>query len=58
MMNNNQLFDIAERDEEEEIKEGDVEEGRSLNLNLIMKNSQMQIPGNPGNKQIEKISGN
>ena len=58
MMNNNQLFDIAERDEEEEIKEGDVEEGRNLNLNLIRKNSQMQIPENPGNKQKEKISGN
>jgi hypothetical protein len=29
MMNNNQLFDIAERDEEEEIKEGDMEEGRN-----------------------------
>jgi|LauGreDrversion4_2_1035121.scaffolds.fasta_scaffold76756_2 hypothetical protein len=57
MMNNNQLFDIAERDEEEEIKEGDVEEGRNSNLNLIRKNSQMQTPGNGVVKQNE-IPGN
>jgi hypothetical protein len=57
MMNNNLLFDIAERDEEEEIKEGDVEEGRNLNLNFTRKNSQMQTPGNAAVKQIE-IPGN
>ena len=58
MMNNNLLFDIAERDEEEEIKEGDIEGQR--NLNLIRNNSQMNTPGNgvirkneiPGNEEI------
>ena len=57
MMNNNLLFDIAERDEEEEIKEGDVEEGRNSNLNLIRKNLQMQTAGNAAVKQNE-IPGN
>jgi len=57
MMNNNLLFDIAERDEEEEIKEGDVEEGINSNLNLIRKNSQKQTPGNGTVKQNE-IPGN
>jgi hypothetical protein len=36
MLNNHQLFEIAERDEEEEIKEGDIEDRG--NANLIVRN--------------------
>lgn len=55
MMNNHQLFDIAERDEEEEIKEGDIEGGG--NLNLIRKNSLKHTPGNAATRKNE-IPGN
>lgn len=53
MINNHHLFDIAERDEEEEIKEGDIE-GNGL---LTQKSSQMHTPANALGRKNE-IPGN
>ena len=55
MMHNNYLFDIAERDEEEEIKEGDIEG----NAQLIQNNNElmMRSPGTAVGRKNE-ILGN